>query len=105
MNVPTKPSGAPLHSWLLLKRDGVFYLVLWLNAPSYVFEDLGTNHCGDNLNDPATAELTLPDSTGETRIYWPSVSGLPLDARPVRGSTTVMVGDEAMVLELSPRKP
>ena len=98
--VTSNPSGAPLHSLLLQKRRGAFFLVLWLNATSYVFDDLHNNVGHDPTPVTATVELSLPRSISTARTCLPGSSASPAPAGSVSGSLPLSVGGEVVVVEL-----
>jgi hypothetical protein len=82
-----------VHSTLLQKRDGRFYLALWQELLSW-------NHkTKSDISVPTRAvTLTLPRSAS-FRVYKPSVGATP--AQQASGtSVTVQVPDEIVIVEI-----
>jgi hypothetical protein len=86
-----------LHHALLQKRDGRFYLILWLEVPSY---DLQTKTDITVNARPITVTLLTPIS--RVRTFVPLNSSNPIS--DISGSQTanVNVADHPVVLELVP---
>jgi hypothetical protein len=92
-------TGAPstLHHVLLQKRDGRFYLILWLNVSSFnTF-----THADVSTNDPVTITFATPVSSVKT--YLPSQSATAQSTINAPTSISLSVPDQALVLEITPR--
>jgi hypothetical protein len=91
--------GAPstLHHTLLEKRDGRFYLILWLNASSFnTF-----THTDLSAESPVTISFQTPVSRVKT--YLPSQSSDVQSTVDAPTSMSVNVPDQALVLEITPK--
>ena len=92
-------TGAPstLHHLLLQKRDGRFYLVLWLNVSSFnTF-----THTDVSTADPITIHFATPVS--KVKTYLPSQSATAQSTTNAPTSLSVNAPDQALVLEITPR--
>ena len=102
VTVGRNASGAPLRQLLLQKRDGRYFLLLWLNAVSYAYSNVGNNVGADQAIAPAEVTVTLPSRIRTVLSFRPgaSLTGTPLTVS--LGSLTLSVPDEVIVLELDP---
>jgi hypothetical protein len=82
---------------LLTKRDGRFYLVLWLDASSY---DLASK--ADILVKDKPLTLRLSPAAREVRVIAPLVSASPLRQVQKVTSLQVFVSDSPVVIEILP---
>jgi hypothetical protein len=86
-----------LHHTLLQKRDGRFYLTLWLEVPSY---DLVNKV--DITVAPRPITVTLGTSISRARIFVPLVAATPQSDISMPQQVALSVGDHPVVLELTP---
>ncbi|MEJ7811821.1 MAG: Ig-like domain-containing protein [Gemmatimonadaceae bacterium] len=87
-----------VHSLLLQKRDGTFYLVLWLDVPSY---DHSQRRDLPVSGRPLT--LTLATPARETRTYFPLESMSPSAQTGAVTQLRVTVPDHPMIIKLVPQ--
>lgn len=97
-------TGAPetLHSTLLQKTNGKFYLCLWQEVASYNHDN---NVEADLTVVPVPVTLRLATPVASAALYSPTKSAVP---SPVpltlkRNQITLLVPDEVVILELIPR--
>jgi PASTA domain len=90
--------GATLHTALLQKRDGTFYLALWRLESIW---DPDKKEALDAPSDPVTVHVE-PEMQSYA-VYTPSLSSEPISSveHPTE-SVTVDVGPEVVILELKP---
>lgn len=83
---------------LLLKRDGTFYLVLWVAKPSWDPIE------GGEIRVPSQrVTLTLDTPTAEAATYLPNTSASPIRRYEDPEELTLEVPDHPLVVELVPR--
>jgi hypothetical protein len=86
-----------LHRTVLQKRDGTWFVILWLNARSY---DLDAKA---DLDVPAQAvTLTLAQRVRRATTYRPAGSSAPLAVAENVETLVLQVPDEPLVVELVP---
>ncbi len=92
--------GAPLHSTLLEKRDGSFYLALWR------LESVWNPETKQPIAAPVEPEtVTLPAGVSSYAVYEPSVSSVPVWSGGASEAVTVGVGAGVTILKLVPAAP
>lgn len=90
-------SGTQLHSQLLEKRDGTFYLALWRWKAIW-----NPDEKKELTVAPEPVQVQLAQPTGAYAVYEPAVSAEPVASGAPTSSVTVPVGAGATVLELRP---
>jgi hypothetical protein len=90
--------GATLHSLLLEKRDGTFYLALWRLQSVW---DPATEEALDPAAEPVT--VSVPGGFGSYAVYRPNSSAAPvLTSGAPADQLQVDVGPEVTILALAP---
>lgn len=96
LNYSLSGDTANVHSTLLQKRDGKFYLVLWQEAPSY--------NTSTDLDTPVPAKsvtLNLGATASEATTYLPSDSANPVGQYSDTSRMSLNVPDHPLVVELA----
>lgn len=93
---------ANVHSTLLQKSNGKFYLCLWQEVPSYNHDNAVE---ADIAVAPAPVLLTLSTPVASAALYSPTKSTSPAPLAITRNKIALSVPDEVVVIELTPAKP
>ncbi len=86
-----------LHHLLMQKRDGSFYLALWLEESSY-----DPNSANPTIVTPEAVTLQVPSGYQVTSILWDSTGAVTRDAVPSGTPIALTVSDKLVVLRLLP---
>ena len=98
LNYSLSGEGATLHTALLQKRDGTFYLALWRLESIW---DPDKKEALDAPSDPVTVHVE--PGMQSYAVYMPSLSNKPISSvGDPSESITVDVGPEVVILEMKP---
>ena len=93
---------ANVHSTLLQKTNGTFYLCLWQEVSSYNIDDAVE---ADIAVVPANVSLNLFTPVASAALYSPARTGLSTPATIFQNKISLKVPDEVVIIELTPKNP
>lgn len=90
-----------VHSTLLQKSNGKFYLCLWQEVSSY---NIDNNVEADIAVAPVNVSLNLSTPVASAALFSPSKGTLSTPVTIVRNKIALRVPDEVVIIELMPKK-
>ena len=89
-------ANADLHQLLMQKRDGTFYLALWLEESAY---DLKAKKL--TLVFPQTVKLKLPEGSKVVRYQWDDKGGVSISDAGDHVPLAISVSDRLLILKIT----